>query len=61
MCEFSVISFQFPLITGRQLWVVAIGHSAHEHVLLQPEVKLIGNIHGDEVRFHRRFQVPISN
>jgi Zinc carboxypeptidase len=40
----------FILTAGRELWVIAIGHSAKEHVLLQPEVKLIGNIHGDEVR-----------
>jgi len=42
-------------ISGREMWVLVVGHSAQQHVLLQPEVKLIGNIHGDEVSFMEQF------
>jgi hypothetical protein len=39
-------------ITGRELWVIALGYpgTPSRHRLLVPEVKLVANIHGNEVR-----------
>ena len=38
------------MCTGRDLWVLALAASAPDrHVLLRPEVKYVGNIHGNEV------------
>ena len=35
---------------GRTLWAIALSsYSPDEHVLLRPEVKYIGNMHGNEV------------
>ncbi|XP_013405444.1 carboxypeptidase D [Lingula anatina] len=52
------IARQYPAIThlysvgqsrqGRELWVMALGQSPKEHVLLRPELKYIGNMHGNE-------------
>lgn len=36
-------------VNGKDLWVLAIGESPTEHTLLRPEVKYVGNIHGNEV------------
>jgi hypothetical protein len=37
-------------VEGRDLWVLAIANSEpSSHQLLRPEVKLIGNIHGNEL------------
>ena len=34
----------------RELWVMAIaGRNPDQHVTLRPEVKYVGNMHGDEV------------
>jgi murein tripeptide amidase MpaA len=33
----------------RDLWVIALGNIPDEHVPLRPEVKYVGNIHGNEV------------
>ena len=35
--------------TGRELWVLALGPNADRHVHLRPEVKYVGNMHGNEV------------
>jgi murein tripeptide amidase MpaA len=38
------------VISGRSLWAMALsGSSPDQHVILRPEVKLIGNMHGNEV------------
>jgi len=35
---------------GKDLWVMAVSsHSPDKHVLLRPETKYVGNIHGNEV------------
>jgi carboxypeptidase M len=37
-------------VQGRELWAMAIAHSQpHQNVLLRPEAKYVGNIHGNEV------------
>ena len=37
-------------IIDRELWVMAIaGSRPDQHVTLRPEVKYVGNMHGDEV------------
>lgn len=37
-------------VEGRDLWVMAVAaRDPYKHVLLRPEVKLIGNIHGNEL------------
>ena len=36
---------------GRDLWVIAISKDVHQHVDLRPDVKYVGNMHGDEVKF----------
>ena len=35
--------------SGRELWVLALGPNANRHVHLRPEVKYVGNMHGNEV------------
>ena len=35
-------------IIGRELWVLLISSSPNQKVALQPEVKYVGNIHGNE-------------
>lgn len=35
---------------GKSLWAMAVSaYSPNEHILLRPEVKYIGNMHGNEV------------
>ena len=47
----QVKSFKkIPLHAGRNLWVLALGPNADRHVHLRPEVKYVGNMHGNEVR-----------
>ena len=36
-------------VSGLELWVLAISSKPTEHQLLQPEVKYVGNMHGNEV------------
>ena len=36
-------------VSGRDLWVLALGPNADRHVHLRPEVKYVGNMHGNEV------------
>lgn len=36
-------------VEGRDLWVMQMGKTPREHILLQPQIKFIGNIHGNEV------------
>jgi len=35
-------------VRGRELWVLAVSSTAHEHVSGKPEVKYVANIHGNE-------------
>ena len=45
--------------------MIAVGETPCSHVTLRPEVKYVGNMHGDEVSFHYHFQktcfLKISN
>ena len=44
-----LFSFRF-MIVGRELLVIALSATRpDEHVLLRPETKYVGNIHGNEV------------
>ncbi len=45
----NTIHIFFSLLSGRELWVLALGADAHRHVRLRPEVKYVGNMHGNEV------------
>ncbi|VDL77063.1 unnamed protein product [Nippostrongylus brasiliensis] len=55
----KAITLNYPNIThlysigksvqGRDLWVLIISDSPKEHEILEPEVKLVGNMHGNEV------------
>ncbi|XP_072233912.1 carboxypeptidase M [Leuresthes tenuis] len=36
-------------VRGQQLWVLALGVSAHRHTIGIPEFKYVGNMHGNEV------------
>ena len=45
-CVISCVSFH---ILGEDLWVLAVGNMAREHVPLRPLVKYVGNMHGNEV------------
>ena len=33
---------------GRELWVLAVSSTPHDHVAGKPEVKYVANIHGNE-------------
>ncbi|CAG0903327.1 unnamed protein product, partial [Cyprideis torosa] len=35
-------------VRGRKLWVMVVSSSPQKHVLGQPEVKYVGNMHGNE-------------
>ena len=41
--------FSTTCVSGRELWVMALGTSPSQHQTLRPEVKYVGNIHGNEV------------
>ena len=55
------IALKYPKITylysvgksvqKRDLWVMAISDNPKQHELLEPELKLVGNMHGNEVAF----------
>nr|KAG5686430.1 hypothetical protein BaRGS_017698 [Batillaria attramentaria] len=36
-------------VNGVDLWVIAIGESPRDHVTLRPNIKYVGNMHGNEV------------
>ena len=36
------------MLTGRDLWVLAVSSTPAKHVIGKPEVKYVGNIHGNE-------------
>lgn len=45
-----LIVYMENIFLGRTLWAMALSsYSPREHVLLRPEVKYIGNMHGNEV------------
>ena len=44
------------IFIGRDLWVIVIGSSPHSHITLQPDVKYVGNMHGNEVSIGRHTQ-----
>ncbi|XP_067868007.1 carboxypeptidase M-like [Heterodontus francisci] len=49
--NYSTITHVYSIgqsVEGRDLWVIAIGESPMEHRIGIPEVKYIGNIHGNE-------------
>lgn len=35
-------------VLGRDLWVMVVSASPYEHMIGKPDVKYIGNIHGNE-------------
>lgn len=53
------VNAQYPSLTalysigksvqGRDLWVMVVSASPYEHMLGKPNIKLVGNIHGNEV------------
>ena len=49
MPRLLIIFFLFSYFSGRSLWVLAIASSPQDHVTLRPNVKYVGNMHGDEV------------
>ena len=44
-------------LPGTDLWVMAIGENASDHVRLRPHVKYIANMHGNEVGVYYNRQV----
>ncbi|CAH1800383.1 unnamed protein product, partial [Owenia fusiformis] len=36
-------------VQGRDLWVMTLGEKPLQHLPLRPEVKYVGNMHGNEV------------
>jgi len=49
-CYLSCIKASSLCPSGQQLWVLALGVSAHRHTIGIPEFKYVGNMHGNEVR-----------
>lgn len=53
------VSKEYPNIThlysigssvgGREMWAIAIGKNPRKHVSLRPDVKYVGNMHGNEI------------
>ena len=47
--SFLFFFYNLNCVSGRELWVMALGTSPSQHQTLRPEVKYVGNIHGNEV------------
>ena len=45
----------FVVVADHDLWVLAIGKNPSVHVSLRPNMKYVGNMHGNEVSLPRKF------
>lgn len=46
--KLSTILLMQRVEIGRDLWVMVVSASPYEHMIGKPDVKYIGNIHGNE-------------